>query len=103
MPGSGSGRRPSATRTSEAINERVYAEERERYGELFREAARRQGLDIDARKAGIGLVALADGAWIELRMAAADFSVDDALALCDDYIDMVLQQGRADRQRSAGR
>jgi AcrR family transcriptional regulator len=85
------------------VNERVYAEERERYSELFREAARQQGLDIDPRKAGIGLVALADGAWIELRMAATDFSADDALALCDDYIDMVLQQGRADRQRSAGR
>ena len=85
------------------ISERVYAEERERYGELFREAARQQGLDIDPRKAGIGLVALADGAWVELLTAAADFTLDDALALCDHYIDMVLQQGRADRQRSAGR
>ncbi len=83
-------------------NERVYAEERERYAELFREAARREGLTIDPRKAGIGLVALADGAWTELLMAPTDFSVDDALALCDDYIDMVLQQGRADRGRSAG-
>ena len=83
------------------INERVYAEERERYAELFREAARQQGLDLDPRKAGTGLVALADGAWIELLMAAADFSVDDALALCDDYIDMVLEQGREDRERSA--
>jgi AcrR family transcriptional regulator len=83
------------------INERVYTEERERYGELFRDAARRQGLDIDPRKAGIGLVALADGAWTELLMAPADFSVDDALALCDHYIDMVLEQGREDRERSA--
>ena len=82
------------------INERVYAEERERYGELFRLAARRQGLDIDPRKAGIGLVALADGAWIELLMAATDFTIEDALALCDDYIDTVLQQGRADRRRA---
>jgi AcrR family transcriptional regulator len=82
------------------INERVYAEERERYSGLFREAARRRGLDIDARKAGIGLVALADGAWIELLMAAADFTIEDALALCDDYIDTVLQQGRADRRRT---
>lgn len=85
------------------INELVYTEERERYSELFCKAARREGLDIDCRKAGIGLVALADGAWIELLMAATGFTVDDALALCDDYIDMVLQQGRADRQRSAGR
>jgi len=84
------------------INERVYAEERERYSELFGAAARRQGLDIDPRQAGIGLVALADGAWIELLMAATDFSVDDALALCDDYIDMVLERGRSGRGGAAG-
>jgi AcrR family transcriptional regulator len=84
------------------INERVYAEERERYSELFRAAARRRGLEIDPRKAGIGLVALADGAWIELLMAATDFGVDDALALCDDYIDMVLERGRSGRGGAAG-
>jgi AcrR family transcriptional regulator len=84
------------------INERVYAEERARYTELFREAAMRQGLSIDPCKAGIGLVALADGAWIELLMAATDFSVDDALALCDDYIDMILERGRSGRGRAAG-
>jgi TetR/AcrR family transcriptional repressor of bet genes len=84
------------------INERVYAEERERYSELFREAARRRGLDIDSRKAGIGLVALADGAWIELLMAATDFGVDDALALCDDYIDMILERGRSGRGGAVG-
>ncbi|HEX5643674.1 MAG TPA: TetR family transcriptional regulator C-terminal domain-containing protein [Thermoleophilia bacterium] len=84
------------------INELVYAEERERYSELFREAARRQGLDIDPRRAGIGLVALADGAWIELLMAATDFSVDEALAVCDEYIDMILERGRSGRGRAAG-
>lgn len=75
------------------INERVYGEERERYGELFRAAALRFDLDIDCREAGNGLVALVDGAWNELLMASADFSVDDALALCDHYIDMVLGRG----------
>jgi AcrR family transcriptional regulator len=83
------------------INESVYAEERERYDELFREAARRENLDIDSHQAGIGLVALADGAWVELLMAASDFSVDDALALCDDYIDMILERGREARKRPA--
>ncbi len=84
------------------VNERVYTEERERYSELFREAARQQRLDIDPREAGTGLVALADGAWSELLMAAADFSVDDALALCDHYIDMILERGRTDQGRPAG-
>lgn len=76
------------------INERVYAEERERFGELFHAAARQLGLHIDHREAGNGLLALADGAWSELLMATADFTVEDALALCEQYIDMVLQRGR---------
>jgi AcrR family transcriptional regulator len=83
------------------INERVYAEERERYVALFGEAAQREGLELDARTAGSGLLALADGAWTELLMAPADFSVDDALALCDDYIDLVLRQGRLRRGGTA--
>ncbi len=80
----------------------MYAEERERYSELFREAARQRGPATSIHsEAGIALVALVDGAWIELLMTATDFSVDDALALCDHYIDMVLQHGEADRQRTA--
>jgi TetR/AcrR family transcriptional repressor of bet genes len=85
------------------VNERVYAEERERYIDLFEAAARQQDLDIDCREAGTALCALVDGAWNELLMDAADFGVDHALALCDHYIDMVLERGRAGREsRNAG-
>ncbi len=80
-------------------NEELYSEERERFTELFRRTAQQRGLRIDHREAAIGLVALADGAWNELLMEAGDFGLDDAYALCDHYVDMVLEQGRADRER----
>ncbi|MBN2205496.1 MAG: TetR family transcriptional regulator C-terminal domain-containing protein [Thermoleophilia bacterium] len=78
-------------------NERLYTEERERFSELFRVAAQQQGLEIDHTEAGIGLVALVDGAWNELLMEGARFGLDNAYALCDHYIDMVLRQGRDGR------
>lgn len=85
------------------INARVYVEERERYSELFRAAAQERDLVIDAREAGRGLVALADGAWNELVMDTTDLDIDEALALCNHYVDMVLEQGRAGREScSAG-
>ena len=81
--------------TLREINERVYAETRERYSELFRLAARQRGVVIDDRSAGYGLVALSDGAWNELVMDSTDFGVADALALCDEYIDMILERAEA--------
>jgi len=84
------------------VNEQLYAEERKRYSELFRAAAQQRGLQIDHRQAGTALVALVDGAWNELILEGARFGLADAYALCDHYIDMVLQQGRADRERTAG-
>lgn len=80
-----------------AVNEQLYAEERRRYSELFQAAALQRGLQIDHREAGTALVALVDGAWNELILEGAGFGLDDAYALCDHYIDMVLRQGRADR------
>ncbi len=77
------------------INEHVYMEERERYTELFRAAARQRQIAIDEREAGRGLVALADGVWNELVMHSTDFTVEEALTLCDHYIDMILEQGRS--------
>jgi AcrR family transcriptional regulator len=83
-------------------NEELYTEERERFSELFRLTAQQRGLRLDHREAAIGLVALVDGAWNELLMEAGDFGLDDAYALCDHYIDMVLEQGRTERTRSSG-
>ncbi len=78
------------------INERVYREERERYTELFRSAAQQRGLVLDETEAGRGLVALADGVWNELVMDSTSLTVEEALTLCDHYIDMVLDRGRKD-------
>jgi AcrR family transcriptional regulator len=84
------------------INERVYREERARYTELFRIAAHQRLLVLDETEAGRGLVALADGLWNELVMDSTDLTVEDALALCDHYIDMMLDRGRPDPRGSAG-
>ena len=84
------------------VNEQLYAEERKRYSELFRAAAQQRGLQIDHRQAGTALVALVDGAWNELILEAAGIGLEEAFALCDHYIDMVLQQGEADRERGGG-
>jgi TetR/AcrR family transcriptional repressor of bet genes len=84
-------------------NGRLYAEERERFSDLFRAAALQRGLQIDHREAGAALVALVDGAWNEVLLEGAEFGLDDAYTLCDRYIDMVLQQGQADREQTDGR
>jgi len=85
-----------------AVNEQLYAEERRRYSGLFQAAALQRGLQIDHREAGTALVALVDGAWNELILEAAGIGLEEAYALCDHYIDMVLQQGQTDMERSAG-
>jgi TetR/AcrR family transcriptional regulator, transcriptional repressor of bet genes len=80
------------------INERVHREERERYTALFRAAAQQRRLVLDETEAGRGLVALADGVWNELVMDSTSLTVEEALTLCDHYIDMVLARGRTDRE-----
>jgi len=79
------------------VNERLYADERNRYTELFRAAARQLDLVIDERQAGRGLQALADGVWNELVIDKNDFRIDEAVALCDRFIDLILEDGRAAR------
>jgi len=83
-------------------NGQLYAEERARFSELFRAAALQRGLQIDHREAGTALVALVDGAWNEVLLEGNEFGLDDAYALCDHYIDVILQQGLADREPTAG-
>ena len=80
------------------VNERVYADERKRYTELFRAVARQLDLVIDERQAGRGLQALAGGVWNELVIDKSDFRIDEAVALCDRFIDLILQDGRAVRK-----
>ncbi|MGE5228480.1 MAG: TetR/AcrR family transcriptional regulator [Deltaproteobacteria bacterium] len=83
------------------INERVRREERERYTALFHAAAQQRRLALDEMEAGRGLVALADGVWNELVMDSTSLTVEEALTLCDHYIDMVLAQGRVNREEPA--
>lgn len=83
------------------INERLYADERNRYIELFRAAAQQQGLAIDEHQAGRGLQALADGMWNELVIDTKDFGIEEALELCNRFIDLTLKEGRAAQEESS--
>lgn len=85
------------------VNERLYADERARYTELFHAAARQLDLVIDERQAGRGLQALADGVWNELVIDKSDFRIDEAVALCDRFIDLILEDGRAARESRGAR
>lgn len=84
------------------INEAVYRDERERYTELFRVAARQRRLVLDETEAGRGLLVVTDGAWNGLVMDPANLSVEQAITLCDRYIDMILDHGRVDRAGLSG-
>ena len=83
------------------VNERLYADERSRYIGLFRAAAQQLGLTIDERQAGRGLQALSDGIWNELVIDSREFKIEEALELCNCFIDLILQEGRAARERSS--
>jgi AcrR family transcriptional regulator len=83
------------------VNERLYADERSRYVELFRAAAQQLGLVIDERQAGRGLQALADGMWNELVVDSRDFKIEEALELCNRFIDLTLKEGGAAREGSS--
>jgi AcrR family transcriptional regulator len=80
------------------ISQRLYADERTRYIELFRAAGLQMDLVIDERQAGRGLQALADGIWSELVIDSGDLGIDEAVALCDRFIDLILKEGRAARE-----
>lgn len=86
------------------VNERVYREEREWFTMLFRIAAEQKGLSIEPTIAGRGMVAIADGAWNERLLEPDSFRVEDALTLCNHYIDRVLSSGEhpSGRGRIAG-
>ena len=55
--------------------------------DLFAQAAREHGVDIDTRRAAIGLLALIDGLWLELTLEVGGISRSDAALHCRDYIE----------------
>jgi AcrR family transcriptional regulator len=59
---------------------------------LFREAAQDRGIDLDARKAAVGLYILDDGLWNSLATGKDDLTIRQAKSYCDAYIDGCLEK-----------
>ena len=54
---------------------------------LFNQAARDRDIEIDARKAAVGLYILDDGLWNSLATGKDNLTIKQAKAYCDAYID----------------
>lgn len=73
-----------------AINHELYRDYRAVVARLFERAAAERGATVDGHGAALGLIALIDGFWVELTIDPSAFSVDQARAVCRDYIDRLL-------------
>jgi AcrR family transcriptional regulator len=70
------------------VHDRTYAEYRQLLADLLTEAGRAAGApDIDGRLAAIALTALLDGLWLEWCLNPNTFSPEEAVAVCENWID----------------
>lgn len=53
---------------------------------LFQHAADERSVEVDARKAAIGLIGMIDGLWLDLSIGVEAFSPFDAVISCRDFI-----------------
>ena len=68
------------------INRANYGRYHSSVARLFEKAAKQRSVDINAKTAAIGLVGMIDGLWVDLSIGVDDFSPDDAVAACRDYV-----------------
>lgn len=71
-------------------NQQVYNRYLENTERLFTAAAKQRGLDLDARQAAIGLIAMIDGYWLSLSIYENLSSREEATLCCLRHIDMHL-------------
>jgi AcrR family transcriptional regulator len=70
------------------VHDRTYAEYRALLATLLADAGAAIGAPrIDTRLAAIALTAMLDGLWLEWCINPATFSPDEAIALCENWID----------------
>jgi AcrR family transcriptional regulator len=70
------------------VHDRTYAEYRALLAELIGEAgAKAKAPRIDTRLAAIALTAMLDGLWLEWCINPTTFSPDEAVELCENWID----------------
>ena len=67
-----------------AIHDEIYADNRQDMERLIRACP---NAPADARLAAVALTALVDGLWLELSLGNAPFSVDEAEALAEKWLD----------------
>ncbi len=68
------------------INRANYARYHSSVARLFESAAKQRNLDMNAKTAAIGLIGMIDGLWVDLSIGVDDFTPDDAIAACRDYV-----------------
>lgn len=70
------------------VHDRTYAEYRQLLADLLSEAGAAAGAPgIDARLSAIALTALLDGLWLEWCLNPNTFSPEEAIAVCENWID----------------
>lgn len=70
------------------VHDRTYADYRNLLADLLAEAgARAEAPKIDTRLAAIALTAMLDGLWLEWCINPTTFSPEEAIALCENWID----------------
>lgn len=70
------------------VHDRTYAEYRALLAELISAAGTKANAPrIDTRLAAIALTAMLDGLWLEWCINATTFSPDEAIELCENWID----------------
>lgn len=71
-----------------AVHERTYGAYREILESLLAGIAAQPGVPtFKLRPAAIALSALLDGLWVELSLSRSTFSPQDAIALCEDWVE----------------
>ena len=68
------------------VNRANYAQYHSSVARLFEKSAKQRSVDINGRTAAIGLIGMIDGLWVDLSIGVDDFTPDDAIAACRDYV-----------------
>ena len=68
------------------INRANYARYHSSIARLFEKAAKQRDVDVNANRAAIGLVGMIDGLWVDLSIGVDNFTPDDAVVACRDYV-----------------
>lgn len=91
-----------------SMNREMYDEVARHLGRMLAIVAEKRGRVIDERRAGHALSATLDGAWLHLTTRVESFTVDDAIDMCRESAERLLerdwpQRGQEDTTTCASR